>query len=357
MTDTSLAEGANNEQRWSQWRMTFLERLSIPYWAVVLGIVLLGAISIGLEAMLKLRMPGGWGPEKQQGLIEGIVMLLVVLYIISHLRLIKQVAVKSLVQLRSSVQISDATYERYAARLICSKGWIELLLLLAAALTVVFFLLPSEGVGRLPHGQPEEILAIAAILAYYVVGFTSLLNLVYIAIRNARVLGELARQPLTVNVFDPVGLLPFGRLSLAQSLAFVGVFLIPLIIVGAPKQGGWLVIGLSVLSLALLFVPLWGVHQQIIKAREAVLSGLCGDLLEVQGRLLAERSTELAQLQALAARTEALMTFRKHILSGPSWPFRDFGTVIRAVAAAASPLIYLVLNQLIQTYLFPLLTR
>lgn len=61
---------------------------------------------------------------------------------------------------------------------------------------------------------------------------------VYTSIRNAAALSALARQPLQVNVFDPTPLLPFGRISLVQSLAFVGIFLIPLIIVAPPCAGG-----------------------------------------------------------------------------------------------------------------------
>ena len=159
-----------------------------------------------------------------------------------------------------------------------------------------------------------------------------------------------------MNVFDPEPLLPFGRLSLAQSLTFVGMFLVPLIIIGPPTRqgGGWLVIGLSVLCLLALFVPLWGVHRQIIEAREEVLGRVCGDLIEVQRSLLSSPNQENEQLRTLSQRTEVLLQFRKQILGAPSWPFRDTGSIFRATMAATSPLIYFILNQLVQSYLFPL---
>lgn len=355
MTESCPADSPPRETQWTQTPMTLLDRLPLPYWAVILGILLLGAASMGLETLLKLRLATGWGPQERQELIEAIATLLVVLYIVTHMRLIKQTAVRSLVQLRPAVKITDEAYERFAATMIRADGRIEFgLLLVAAGLVAVLLVSPADGVRRLLYHPPWDVLALVVILVYYLVAFTSLLNLVYTGIRHAAALRVLAQQPLVINVFDPAALLPFGRLSLVQSLAFVGVFLIPLVIIGPPKEAGWLVIGLSTLSLGALFVPLWGVHRQIARARERVLANICGDLLQVQGALLAEPPAEIEQLKALADRTEVLMSFRKHILAGPSWPFRDFGAVLRAIVAAASPLIYLVLSQLVQTYLFPL---
>ena len=143
----------------------------------------------------------------------------------------------------------------------------------------------------MPHTASLEASGASCIALFYTILFWLLLSLVYTGIRSSRALSQLAGQPLTVNVFDPEPLLPFGRLSLAQSLTFVGMFLIPLIIMGPPTRqgGGWLVIGLSVLCLLALFVPLWGVHRQIIEAREEVLGRVCGDLMEVQRSLLSLR--------------------------------------------------------------------
>ena len=190
---------------------------------------------------------------------------------------------------------------------------------------------------------------------FYLLAFWLMLNLVYSAIRNARALAQLAANPLQINVFDPALLLPFGRLSLVQSLGYVGVALIPLILLGSPRAaGGWLVIVLSLLSLMALFVPLWGVHRQIVAAREGVLAEIGGELLAVQRALGGGAVADADKLAALAQHTTTLMEFRLRVLSNPSWPFRDIGAVLRAAAAALSPLVYFILNYLVQSYLFPL---
>lgn len=350
MPERSPDDSRSPQQRWARWPIVFLDRLPVRYAWAAAAILLWGIASLVLEAWLKgaVGLAADWR--------EGIATLVVVLYILTHLQLIKDVSVEALAQLRAAVQIPDAHYEQIVGRLIRPRAWIEAGLgLLALTLGIIFFVLPPDQLRALPHQTAAAIVAVALIFLFYVIGLMLLFNLVYTGIRNALGLGELAQQPLVVNVFDPGPLLAFGRLSLLHSLAFVGVFLIPLAVIGPPQQGGWLVIGLSIVTLLALFVPLWGVHQQIVKAREQVLAGICGELMAVQTALVTGLPKDTDAMKTMAERAEALNAFRKNVLSGPSWPFRDFGAVLRAVAAAASPLIYLILNQIVQTYVFPLL--
>jgi hypothetical protein len=342
-------------KEWAHLSMTLLDRLPLPFVAVLGGVFLLGITSIGLEILLKQRMVV-WGAQDSRDLIEAVATLVVVLYILIHMRLIKQTTIRGLVQLRPAVKIDDAAYERHVSRMVCDKVVVELVIVaLAAGLVVLFFIVPASGVRRLLQQGVVDIFAVGVMLLYYLIAFSALLSLVYTSIRNAAALSALSRQPLQVNVFDPTPLLPFGRISLVQSLAFVGIFLIPLIIVGPPRAGGgWLVLSLSSFGLMALFAPLWGVHRQIVEERERVLRNISNDLLEVHQALATAPPAEAEQLKALADRTDLLIAFQKHILAAPSLPFRDFGAVLRASIAAASPLIYLVLNQLVQTYIFPL---
>ena len=77
--------------------------------------------------------------------------------------------------------------------------------------------------------------------------------------------------------------------------------------------------------------------------------------MEVQHSLLGATAQDTEQLHALSQRTEVLFQFRKQnpqslLRAGPSAiPARSS----RATIAATSPLIYFVLNQLVQIYLFP----
>ena len=353
MPDTPTIPPKTYEAQWAQWPMTALERIRLPYpWIVVL-MALLGAASVALDTALRYHLHGVW-PARDVAV--GVSSVVVSVYILIYMRIIRRTSGRALAQLRPSVQISNEEYESYVRRFLHARGSVEILLICLALLLVVFFLvLPPDQLRGLPHATPIEFAAVAVIALYWTVLFYLLLSLVYISIRNARALGGLAKRPLEINVFDPVGLLPLGRLGLIQSLGFVGVFLIPLVIIGPPSRqgGGWFVIGLSVLGVLAVFVPLWGVHQQILKARGRVLASIYADLLAVQQILLQSGSQETEQLRTLSQRSEVLFQFRKQVLSGPSWPFRSSGAVWRAIIAASSPLAYFFLNHLLQTYVFP----
>jgi len=354
MPDTPTIPPKTYEAQWAQWPMSAFERTRLPYGWVVAMVALLGLTSMAIDAVLHYQMRGTWPAFE---VAFGMVGVVAAVYILLAMRFIKGVTGKALAQLRHSVEIDDRTYASFARRLLRADGRVDALLLGVAALLTLFFLvLPPDQLPELAAHGIAGLIGSVIIAVYYSIVFWLLLSLVHIGVRNGRALSQLATQPLVVNVFDPDKLLPFGRLSLVQSLTFVGVFLIPLIILGPPTRqgGGWLVMGLSVVCLAALFAPLWGVHSQMGKKREEVLARVCGDLMEIQRALVDAPAQDADQLNTLSQRTEVLLQFRKQILGGPSWPFRNTGSVFRAAIAATSPLIYFVLNQLVQTYLFPL---
>ena len=354
MPDTPAIPANTREPQWTEWPLTALERGRLPYAWVMLCVTLLGAASLAFDVALHYTMLGIW-PAYEMAF--GVLGIAAAIYILLALRFVKRASRRALTQLRRSVAIDDQLYNRFARRLLAADGRVEVVLLTAAVLLMVIFLvLPPDQLPELASYSLAGVIGSVVIALFYTILFWLLLSLVYTGIRSGHALSQLAGQPLTVNVFDPEPLLPFGRLSLAQSLTFVGMFLIPLIIMGPPTRqgGGWLVISLSVLCLLALFVPLWGVHRQIIEAREDVLGRICDDLMEVQHSLLGAASEDTEQLHALSRRTEVLLQFRKQILGAPSWPFRDTGSIFRATIAATSPLIYFILNRLVQSYLFPL---
>lgn len=354
MPDTPTIQPEIEQARWATWPVTALERARLSFRGVVLIVMLLGIASLAFDVLLHFAVQGVW-PAAQMAF--GVVGIVAAVYILVALRSLRRMSQRTLVQLRPSVTIDDGQYAQFARRLLTADGRVEVGLMgVALLLVVVFLVLPPDQLRELASYGLVGVVGSVVVAVFYAVLFWLLLSLVYFGIRSSRALSQLARQPLTVNVFDPEPLLPFGRLSLALSLTFVGMFLIPLIIMGPPTRqgGGWFVIGLSVLCLMALFVPLWGVHRQIVDAREEVLGRVCGDLMGVQQSLLGTAGQETGQLQALSERTEVLLSLRKHVLSGPSWPFRDIGSILRAVLVATSPLIYFLLNQLMQSYLFPL---
>jgi hypothetical protein len=102
-----------------------------------------------------------------------------------------------------------------------------------------------------------------------------------------------------------------------------------------------------------MFVPLWGVHQQIVRVREQALRSLGEELFAIQKGLLADANADTERLRARSERTDVILAFRKRILDAPSWPFRDIGAIIRAGLAALSPFLTVIVTYLIQSYVLP----
>ncbi len=344
------------QRPWSGAPSTALERLplSYPRLVVVLGIASL----VGQILEFWLRDPA-FG-NLARGAVDVLAFLGPLIYAAIYLRFLKLEAAHGLAELRPAVQISDAEYEAHVRRTLYAKWYVEVgLLIVSLAITLGLFFAPPRELITLAGARPGGMLIVAYLVLTYVLLGWLVLALVYTVIRSARGLDALARCPLAVNVFDTGNLLPFSRLSLVHSLSPIGLVLIPLILLGPPRQAGFLILALSFISLLLLIIPLWGVHRQISTAKERALSHIGDQLMDAQKELLRSPAdgSQTATLRALADRTQVLMEFRKNVLGSPNWPFRDVGAALRAIGAAISPLVYLVLTELIRAYLLPILKR
>jgi hypothetical protein len=124
-----------------------------------------------------------------------------------------------------------------------------------------------------------------------------------------------------------------------------------------PSRAGFLVIGFSVIGLAAVFIPLWGVHEQIGSAKAKALNAMSQQLLDIQTQWLNPLNHSADESKRMSDRINMLLTLRKVIDDSPNWPFRSEAAIVRAAIAAASPLIYFILNQLILKFLLPGLIR
>jgi hypothetical protein len=236
--------------------------------------------------------------------------------------------------------------------MVSAKWSVEIgLLACSTGIVALLFGLGQSDLMNLGGGLPASLFLGAFMALTYVLLGWLLLSLIYATIRQARALGALARCPLAVNVYHPANLFPFGRLSVWHGVAIVGLVMIPLLILGMPSRAGFLVIGFSAIGLAAVFIPLWGVHEQIGNAKAKALDGMNQQLLDVQTQWLNPSNLGADELKRLTDRINMLLTLRKVVAEAPSWPFKNEAALVRAVIAAASPLIYFILNQLILKFL------
>jgi hypothetical protein len=340
MTTTPVVPESDPRDRWYGWASFTLERLPLPYPVIC---TLVGLMVLAEQVLEYSLDDPTFSNVTLRGVTHSLVVPALVVYILVALRILKDRTVEELVGLRPSVLISDEDYDAHVRRIVSYDRRTELALLVTSVAVVltIFVVLRT----RLPiaHSRlPADLPAAAFIMVNYVIFGWLGLTIVHTGIQHARALGSLAHCPLMISVFDPANLLPFGRLSLLYSLSFVGIILLLVIPLGRPTEvSDYLVLLLSSLASVLVLVfPLWGVHRQMVQAKERALARIYDQLAGVQGALFGETDLSEDNLGALARHTETLVNFRKMILAGANWPVRDTSAAVRAIILAMAPLIY-----------------
>ncbi len=284
---------------------------------------------------------------------------LLTVYMLLALKTLKTSALPKLAKLRPAVQVSDDEYANQVQRILFTSPRAEAgLLVLSLVVVWAWF-----AVLRLPFPLmttvylPSHPLQASLVIVAYTVFAWAGLTLVYSTTRFGFGLGGLAQRPLKVNVFDPNDLLPFGALSLRHSLTVALTVLLLIIPLGRPTEPSEYAVVLlaSLASLSALILPLWGVHKQIGKARDAVASRISEELERSQVRLMEGSELDLAAATELANRTDKLVALRTTMYKSPSWPFRNASSILRVSLASLSPLIYFILSEMLRTYMLPLL--
>jgi hypothetical protein len=284
-------------------------------------------------------------------------VVLLVLYSMLMSAVLMQRAARSLSAVRPVVAINKEAFAGYTHRLSHTSPRIEAGLFVAAALVtaVLFLVLGSDlvmddPVTRLPHKLPTEALyALVVVAGYTVVGWT-FLRLMYITGRSARILGQLGREPLRINVFDTSDLLPFGNLALFITLAPAVAIIILWAGLGTPQAiGGWVILGIaSAFTLLALLLPLQGIHNQMADAKEKALMGLNQRIADLYDELSGPLPTDANDASRIGGATTALIPMRKTVQEMTTWPFRSAVTFGRAVIIALAPLIYAFLSEVIR---------
>jgi hypothetical protein len=280
-------------------------------------------------------------------------------YMLLALRALKRSALPQLAQLRPAVLIDDVAYDAAVQRIVQTSRRAEgVILLLALVIVLGWFVLL-----RLPYPMmaglrlsAHPLQALLTIVAYTIFAWAGL-ALVWSTLRFGQGLARLAGQPLTINTLDPDNVLPFGRLSLRHSLSVAVTVLLFVIPLGAPGDVlEYTVLAAATLaSLSALILPLWGVHRQMGQARGRVTARISQELAGCQSRLMECANVSNDELSELSERTEKLIGLRTTVYRSPTWPFRNASSAVRVILAAMSPLLYFVLNEMVRTYLLPVL--
>ena len=347
------ASGLDEQKRWASWTLLFIDRVPLPYRLTVA----LATMVLLVEQVMEdsFSDPGLGQLLTPAGLSARLAIPLVFLYAMTMVKVLRGTALTELGDLQPAVQLSTAEYDDYVRKMVGTSQRTQSFIGLASVAIVILL----WGIVGLPLPVnantylPQNTVVAVFILACYVLFAWGALTLVFVTFQFGVSLGALARCPLAINIFDSENLLPFGRLSVVNSLSTAGVIVILLIFLGPPVTSlAWSVVILaSVASLMALLLPLWGVHQQMSHAKTQALVQLHQQFKECQSLLLHSSDAAIGQLGAISDQIETLTRLRKMVMGAPSWPFRDFGAIVKALVAAMSPLVYVVITEAIRAYL------
>lgn len=348
-------------RRWLAWSHLVVERLPAPYPAVVLAA---GAIVLVAQVSAHAQRDPGFANTQPLVLLRLFALPILTMYMLAMLRTLKQRAVKSLRDLRPAVQVPDSEYDRLVFNTVRISPRVEIALLGLSAVVVVVLLavlrsgLPINSLPQLGRAylSSDALIAALTLASYTLFGWAGL-ELVLATLQFGRGLGALAKRPLTINVFDPTNVLPFGSLTLMHSLSVAGVIIGLLITLGQPEFliDYMVVVLASLTSIVALVAPLSGVRSQMLQAKMHALLHIHQRLVDCQAAMMALESHNPDTLKALSTATDNLINLRKTILAQPSLPFRNALSVSRVVLAALSPFVYFTLNELIRAYVLPVM--
>lgn len=279
-------------------------------------------------------------------------------YLLLAILFLKRQVLRGLLQLRRAIDLEAMELGGLLRRTVRPSRLIEFgLLAISTVIVLALFIgvkseFPLGGTLAMAKSWPAAALMLST---YILIGWLGL-SLIHTAVQHALGLRRMASSPLVINVFDPDNLVPFGTLGMLHSMVLAGVIVLLMIPLGTPSGfSGLFVVGVSSIgSVLALILPIWGVYVQTREAKEQALNKIYDELGVIQEDLLGARKHSADELNA---RTNSLVNLRKIILEVPNWPFRSTTTVIRAMTAATSPLIYFLLIEMVRAYLVPVLIR
>jgi hypothetical protein len=324
------------------------------HFVAVVGIIAVALVAAG--QLVEIAESSAIQDLPPQVMGARLTVIVVAIYLLFVVEVVRRAARDALAHLRACVVVDDAKFDAYAQRMAGQDLRLELALLAISTVTVAV-LFPVLGLQLPTTNVPATFLPRSAAAALVVlVGYTTLgwagLRLVARTIRLARALSQLTREKVEINVFDTTELLPFGRIALAGSLAPVGLIVIFLIGFGTPQTplGFGVLLLATATSILALVLPLRGIHGQMRRAKDQALTGLNHQLTEIHDDVTIPEALDQAAVAHLNDRTSLLTSLRRVVGEMPTWPFRDTVAFGRAVLIASAPVIYALLNGLVDSF-------
>lgn len=276
--------------------------------------VLLLAGAVYLDEMPQLLLEGGF-------LRRALLSPAIFLYTLFVSRALTRYSDRAIIAFRSLLIIEDDDFEHLVLESSPEnpqREWV------AIAVGVIFALTMS---GPLDWSSREGIWIEIYNLFCNILMLAILAWVSYKSLAETRLLSELHRQPLEIDIFDPTPLEPVARQSLATSLAFLGGITLSVLLLPSRE---WLLSvpsiilysSLILVSVLVFFVTMNDTHQVMAETKECELRQIRRNLSAAY-RELKERAAEgrLQDMEALSDSITAWLSYEKRIEEAPEWPY------------------------------------
>ncbi|MQC25895.1 MAG: hypothetical protein DWG76_00380 [Chloroflexi bacterium] len=348
MTETNRPYSPSWVDRFTDW----IESLPIPIWAFYVILYLIAAISLNVASWINGAHP--WG-EPSFAQFYNAIWLPLALFVIHNTDRVAHHALDRFGPLvdDKAAKLDDIRYQMTTmpARTVLWISIIAVLLLTFGALQD-----PELIVYELTDGPIHPITWILSAL-FGITSYSMAPLMIYHSIRQLNLVTKAYALMDTVNVFHQQPLYAFSGLTMRTALFLVGQVYITYVggnLVDPSSAEGAINLVLSIviipLSIVVVLLPLWGIHQRLADAKGNVLEANSIQLEKTQTKLYAALNKgNYAEIDGLDRGLSSLYKVREQVKSLPTWPWAA-GTFRNFLSAIFIPMLLWGLQVLLSRY-------
>jgi len=331
----------------------WIDRQRFPAWSFYLAAYLYMALVLHLVEWFNASLP--WGTLSAVQLYNAI-WFPWVLGIIHHLDHVATDSVQRFAPLLGDrAEIVDSL--RYRMTTLPARSTRALYLAVLTVIVVAGIANPSAVVVIMPEGPLHPVAQVLATF-HAAVSYAMAPVLFVHAVRQLRLVSEAYALVPDVNLFDRRRLYAFSGLSMRTALAFqamvwVTYFGTALYEVSTGEQTINLVLSIAFLpaSIAIVLLPLMGIHRRLQDAKQATLDEHAERVAAVRRKLYAAiEHDDLSQMKGYDEALESLNKLEERIKAVPTWPWAT-GAFRNFVSAISVPLVILIVQTLLNRVL------
>jgi hypothetical protein len=282
-----------------------------------------------------------------------VVLLVYAPYSLAVLAVGRVVALRAVATFWPATGWPEAERPVWSARFAAAPASWEAIAIVAGAAGGLVALLAAPAVTS-STGDRQLVIAIAY-APTYVLGYGLGAVAIVIGMRWLSLVSRIHREATAIDPFDPGPIFAFSRLTVATSLALLLAVYYSFTVNASSQTGNVpslaFLAASSLLGAASFVLPLWGIHERLVDAKEALLVDVERRTSAVAAELYARIDAgDHAAAPGLKDALTGLAILRERVAHLPTWPwppqvFRGF------VSALLLPIVIFILTRLISVLL------